>query len=455
MGLRKEGSRVTECTGQQVLFSIGRREVTTVFDGGSVTSDAGVLLLSGIDRELGLTRRLAAAMGDRRDPSKVRHEMEELLRQRLFQICCGYEDVNDAGTLREDPGFQVAVGRVPGERDASLASQPTLSRVEVTVRRRQLLSFSEVLTGEAIRWWQGLGRKAQRTIILDFDSTADPTHGDQQLTMFHGFYDQWQYLPLLVFDQHGVPWAAVLRPGNSHDSRGVVAVLRRLVARIRQVFPKARIVFRGDAGFACPAIYEFCEKESLSYVIGQITNGRLVRRGRPFMRKARALFEKTGQKAKLFGDFSHRAKSWTKSRRIVAKAEVLPKGENPRFVVTNLPGTPEEIYSFYVERGQTENRIKDLKRALSADRLSCHRFLSNQLRLLLHTAAYLLLFRLREKLAGTPLASAQMDTLRLKLLKLGARVQVTARRIWFHLASAHPMASVWNGLALTLARAPA
>ncbi|HSB36989.1 MAG TPA: transposase, partial [Thermoanaerobaculia bacterium] len=177
---------MTECTEQRVLFSIGRREVTTVFDGGSVTSDAGVLLLSGIDRELGLTRRLAAALGDRRDPSKVRHEMEELLRQRLFQICCGYEDVNDAGTLREDPGFQVAVGRVPGQRGSNLASQPTLSRLEVTARRRQLVTFSEVLTGEAIRFWQGLGRKVQRTIILDFDSTDDPTYGDQQLTMFHG-----------------------------------------------------------------------------------------------------------------------------------------------------------------------------------------------------------------------------------------------------------------------------
>lgn len=445
---------MTECNGQRVLFSIGPREVTTVFDGGSTTSEAGVLLLSGIDRELGVTRRLAEALGDRRDPSKVRHEMEELVRQRLYQICCGYEDVNDAGALRQDPAFQVAVGRVPLQEGSSLASQPTLSRLEGGVRRRQLMAFSEVLTGEAIRFWQGLGRKAQRTIILDFDSTDDPTYGDQQLTMFHGFYDQWQYLPLLVFDQQGLPWAAVLRPGNSHDSRGALPVLRRLVSRIRQAFPKARIIFRADAGFAIPAIYEFCEKEGLSYVIGQVTNGRLIRRGRPFMRKAHALFEKTSQKAKVFGEFSHRAKSWTRNRRIVTKAEVLPKGDNPRFVVTNLPETPEEIYGFYVERGQTENRIKDLKRALSADRLSCHRFLPNQLRLLLHTAAYHLLFRLRDRLAGTSLASAQMDTLRLKLLKLGARVKVTARRIWFHLASAHPMAPIWNALALRLARAP-
>lgn len=446
---------MTECTGQQVLFSIGKREVTTLFDGGQVTSDAGVLLLSLLDGRMGLSRKLAAAIEDGRQPGKVQHETEELLKQRLFQICCGYEDANDADTLRFDPAFQTALERVPSDPDSALASQPTLSRLELSIGGRDVTALSEALTELAIERWQGMGKGAERTIILDFDSTDDPTHGGQQLTMFHGYYDQWQYLPLLVFDQYGWPWAAVLRPGNCHDSRGALPLLRRLVERIRRAFPKAEIIFRGDSGFATPQLYEFCEKAGVSYVIGQITNRRLVRRAERYLRKARRLLKKTGQKAKVFGSFRHRAGSWLRGRRIVVKAEVMAKGDNPRFVVTDLDGEPEAVYFFYTTRGQMENRIKDLKNALSADRLSCHRFLSNQFRLLLHVAAYVLMYCLRELLDGTPLGSAQFDTLRLRLLKLGARVQVTARRIWFHLASSFPLQALWNSLALRLQPDPA
>ncbi|MGH7962160.1 MAG: IS1380 family transposase [Candidatus Binatia bacterium] len=444
---------MTECTGQEVLFSIGKKKVTTVFDGGKLTSDSGVLFLNRVDERLGLSGRMAGALLDPRQEGKVLHSLRDLLRQRLFQIALGYEDVNDANSLRFDPAFQAALDRVPGPGEV-LASQPTLSRLEERISRRELMAFSGLLVEFFVERLKRMRRAARRKIILDFDSTADPTHGAQQLTMFHGYYDQWQYLPLLVFSG-GWPIAAVLRPGNAHDSWGAVAVLRRIVERIWEEFPKAEIQLRADAGFAVPELYEFCEAAGISYLIGQITNSRLVRRARPWMKKAKRISQKTGEKAKVFGSFKHRAKSWEKSRRIIAKAEVLPLGENPRFVATNMEGDPASLYDFYTDRGEMENRIKDLKNALSADRLSCSRFLSNQFRLLLHVAAYILMFCLRENLQKTPLASAQMDTLRLKLLKIGAKVVTSARRVWFHLASAHPAAPIWNLLAQRLARAPA
>jgi hypothetical protein len=316
------------------------------------------------------------------------------------------------------------------------------------------MAFSQVLLDLFVRWLKKKRRASRRRIILEFDSTDDPTYGDQQLTMFHGYFDQWQYLPLLVFCQ-GWPVAVVLRPGNAHDSWGAVSVLRRIVEKVWEEFPKAKILLRADAGFATPELYDFCEAAGIDYLIGQITNSRLVRRATPWRRKAKRLFVKTGEKSKVFGSFLHRAGSWERARRILVKAEMLPLGENPRFVVTNLPGDPASLYQLYVDRGEMENHIKDLKNALRADRLSCHRFLSNQFRLLLHTAAYILLFSLREKLKGTSLEKAQMDTLRLRLLKIGAKVVTSVRHVWFHLASAHPAAPIWNLLAHRLARAPA
>jgi hypothetical protein len=410
-----------------------------------------VLFLNRIDGRLDLSRRMAEALSDRRQEGKIQHGLRDLLRQRLFQIGLGYEDANDADTLRFDPAFQAALDKVPGAGE-SLASQPTLSRLEENIHRRDLMALGELLLDLFLERLKKQTRKARRRLILDFDSTDDPTHGAQQLTMFHGYFDQWQYLPLLVFCG-GWPIAAVLRPGNAHDSWGAVAVLRRIVERIWDRFPRTTILLRADAGFASPAFYEFCEAAGISYAIGQITNSRLIKRGRPWMKRAKKIFEETGEKARVFGSFRHRAGSWEKPRRIIAKAEVLPLGENPRFVVTNMPGDPASLYRFYTDRGQMENHIKDLKNALSADRLSCHLFLSNQFRLLLHTAAYILLFSLREELQKTSLAKAQMDTLRLLLLKVGAKVVISARRIWLHLASSHPAQPLWNLLAARLAPA--
>lgn len=445
---------MTECTEQGVLFAIGRRAVTAAFDGGRVTSDAGVLLLSRLDEREGLVATMSEALVDARQSGKVRHSLEDLLRQRIYQICCGYEDATDANALRFDPGLQTALRRVAGSKKAVLASQPTLSRLEGGIEPGELSALSDWLLERYVAWLRGKGRRGWRRIILDMDSTDDPTHGAQQMTMFHGFYDQWMYHPLLVFDSRGFPLAVLLRPGNAHDSWEAVSVLERVIGRLREAFPKAEILFRADAGFAAPALYEFLEKERIPYVIGLVTNPRLVRSAEPLMKKARALHERSGQKARLFGQFRHRADSWSRSRRVVFKAEVMRLGDNPRFVVTTLPDDPETLYPFYTERGQSENWIKDLKNAVFADRLSCHAFDANQFRLFLHTAAYLLLFRLREQLAGTALATSQMDTLRLRLLKIGARVEVTVRRVWFHLASGHPSAGLWTFLARRLA-APA
>lgn len=445
---------MTECNEQTVLFHLGRREVTAAFDGGSVTSDAGVVLVSLIDRRDRVSASMADALSDPRQTGKVRHEVGDLLAQRIYQITCGWEDVTDSNTLRHDPGLQTALRRVAGEPGAELASQPTLSRLEERIQPEELSALADWLLSQYVQWLRRQGPRAWRRIILDIDSTDDPTHGAQQMTMFHGFYDQWMYHPLLVFDSRGFPVAVLLRPGNAHDSWETVPVLRGVIQRLREAFPKAEVILRADAGFAVPALYEFCEAERIPYVIGLVTNPRLVAAAEPLLKKARSLHEASGEKAQLFGRLRYRADSWLRCRRVVFKAEVMRLGDNPRFVVTTLPGEPEELYRFYVERGRSENWIKDLKNAVFADRLSCHLFTANQFRLFLHTAAYILMFRLREQMHGTALASCQMDTLRLKLLKIGARVQVTARRVWFHLASGHPSAGIWTWLARSLASPP-
>lgn len=429
---------MTECIRQITLFSIGKRKVTFAPDGRLVGSDAGALALAKIDRRLALSQRLAAVLIDRRDPDRVIHTYEAQLRQRIFQIACGYEDADDGDALRLDPIFQTAMGRVPGVEASALASQPTLSRFEQR-EYSELLRLSEVLVDIGIDHLLSKGRRALRRVILDFDTTDDPTHGAQQLSMFHGYYDQHMYHPLLVFDGEGWPVAVVLRPGNAHASRGAVSILLRIFKSIVDRLPSStEIIFRADAGFAVPEIYEMCETLGIRYVIGQITNDRYKERAKKAMREARREFKRTGEKSRVFMDFQYRAQSWDKPRRIVAKAEMMKEGENPRFVITNLNAESEATYEFYGRRGQSENHIKDLKNAMFADRLSCSDFRSNQFRLLLHTAAYILMYVLREQLADTELANAQMDTLRLKVMKVGASIVVTARKIWVHVSQSHP-----------------
>jgi hypothetical protein len=277
-------------------------------------------------------------------------------------------------------------------------------------------------------------------IVIDIDATDDPTHGQQQLSFFHGYYEEHMYHPLFVFDGiSGFPLACMLRPGNTHAAHRSKAVLKRLIKRLKKTYPQAEIVLRADAGFAVPRLYSLCEKERIHYVIGLITNDRLKDKSAELLAKAKEQFEQSGEKQRFFTSFTYRADSWSRSRRVVAKAEYMEKGANQRFVVSNIALKPQKLYDeVYVFRGDTENRIKELKLQIKADRLSCHRFSANQFRLFLHTFAYCLFWHLRDNLRGTELANAQVGTLRLKLLKIGARIRETSRRVWIHFASGYP-----------------
>lgn len=446
---------MTKCTGQIDLFSIGRRKVTIESNGTFITSNAGVLLASRIERRLGLAKRLSKVLRDEREPAFVTHTYESQMRQRLLQIACGYEDCNDATQLRHEPAFLTAMGRVAGQEGSALASQPTLSRFEQR-DAGELLRMSEVLVDLWIDQLLARGPKAWKKIVLEFDSTDDPTHGAQQLTMFHGYYDQYMYHPLLVFDGEGWPVAVVLRPGRASASQGAASVLLRIFEKIVERLPRqAQITLRADAGFAIPELYELCESMGIHYVIGQITQASYKALAAGTLAEAVRQFDATGIKARLFTEFEYQAETWNRPRRVIGKAERMPEGENLRFVVTNIEDLdPEAAYDHYTERGQSENFIKDLKNAMFADRLSCSAFMANQFRLLLHTAAYIVMLQLRRELADTALANAQMDTLRLKLLKIGACIVVTARRIWVQLSEFDPYRHLFEWLCRRLAHAP-
>jgi hypothetical protein len=436
---------VTQCTAQQDLFSIGRRKVTASFVDTPLSSDIGVVLLGRLDKKFGVTERLAGSLHDRRDSAKVRHSTVDLLRQRVYQIACGYEDASDANSLRHDAGFQLALGRVP-DQNAALASQPTLSRFEQR-GKNDLLTFSNALLDLWIERLRSRSRRSKRRIeiVLDFDSTDFITYGDQQFALFHGHYGNYIYYPLLVFDQHGWPVAAMLRGGRTRAG-GVVPMLLRIYRRLVEAGLRFDMTVRADAGFSLPELYLMCETLGIRYVIGLITHPALVKELEPTMKRARRVAKKEGT-AKIITDFM---KKWGRrtphERRIVAKAEITSLGENPRFLITNMEQSAEDVYEFYTGRGRCENHIKELKNALMGDRMSCHAFAANQFRLLVHVTAYVLMFLLREKLADTALATIQMDTLRLRLLKVAAVVRVTARRIWLEMSASHPSAALWPRL---------
>jgi hypothetical protein len=420
------------------------------FDGGRLTSDGGVPWLGEAEAALGVCAALGALVPEwRRGP--VRHSLGALVRQRVFQIACGYEDQNDADTLRADPLLKLACGRLP-ESGADLASQPTFSRLENAPNGPACYRLALALLDVYLRERERPGRP--RRILLDFDGTDDPTHGDQEGTAYHGYFGQHMYYPLLVFDgQTDQLVTAVLRPGNAHGSRGAVAVLRRLVRALRTRWPGVRLELRADSGFAVPALYDYCDQEGIAYTIGLIPNPRLEAAAAPLLAEAQRQRAETGaDKVRLAGEVSYQAGSWTRERRVVFKAEALAAGPNTRFVVTTRTQAPLAVYDFYVDRGESELWIKDVKRACFADRLSCHRFVANQFRLLLHAAAYWLLDTLRRWLASLGVARLQLDTLRLRLLKIGGRVRELATRVRLHLASSHPAEPLWHLLASRPAR---
>jgi hypothetical protein len=415
------------------------------FDGGRLTSDGGLPWLEQADAALGLCASFAAAIPEwRRGP--VRHSLDTLVRQRVFQIACGYEDQDDADTLRTDPLLKLVCGRLP-ETGRDLASQPTLSRLENAVDGKNCYRLAVALGELYLREREREGVPTH--IILDLDGTDDPTHGAQEGSAYHGYYRQHMYHPLVIFDgETGQLITAVLRPGNAHGSAGVVAVLKRVVRALRARWPEVSIEIRMDSGGAVPVIYAWCEQEGIAYTIGLITNPRLTALAAPLAAEAqRQRAESGAEKMRLLGEVTYQAASWEHPRRVIVKAEALAKGPNTRFVVTTRADPPEALYDWYVQRGERENGIKDLKVACVADRLSCHRFWANQFRLLLHAVAYWLLDTLRHWLGAMRVERMQLDTLRRRLLKIGGRVWQRADRVRLRLASSHPGLHLWDHLA--------
>jgi hypothetical protein len=414
------------------------------FDAGQLTSDGGLPWLAEADTVLGLCAALAAEVPEWRRGS-VRHSRETLVRQRVFQIACGYEDQDDADSLRSDPLLKLACGRLPDEAD--LASQPTLSRLENAVDYKACYRLAQALLD---LYLQERGRDgAPERILIDADSTDDPTYGKQEGSAYHGYYRQHQYHPLLLFDGDTDQLiSAVLRSGTAHASTGIVAVLKRVVRAIRQRWPEATIEFRGDSGFAIPDLYTYLEDEHITYTIGLVPNRRLEALAAPLLGEAQERYAESGEKVRIAGEDQYAADSWPHERRIIYKTEVLSQGTNTRFVVTTRSDAPLALYDWYVQRGGgPELWIKDLKDACFADRLSDHGFWANQFRLLLHAAAYWLLDTIRRWLVQVKVARMQLDTLRLRLLKIGGWVRQTVDGIRLHLASSHPGELLWHLLA--------
>lgn len=435
-----------DCATHPLRFETAPLGLEAAFDGGRVTSDGGLLWLAQIDGDLGLCEAIASHVPEWRSDRSVRHSLATLVRQRVYQIACGYEDQNDAETLRKDPLLKLVLGRLP-ETEADLASQPTLSRLENAPGARDCLRIARAL-GELYIRERGRGGAPER-VLLDLDSTADPAHGEQEGTFYHGYYGTRMYHPLLVFDgETNQLITALLRCGNTHASRGALSVLKRIVGRLREAWPGVKIEIRADAGFAVPAVYEWCEREGVGYTIGLISNPRLESLAEPLLERARRESqEQGGRKVRLVSEASYQAASWGRARRIVYKAEVLEKGTNTRFVVTSRStDEPKRLYDWYVRRGEAEGWIKDFKVALKADRLSCCRFWANQFRLILHAAAYWLLDELRRRLTAAGVRRRQFDTLRLLVVKVGGRVRQLLTKVRLYLASGHPGQHLWYAL---------
>lgn len=436
----------TPSSPQLTLGRLQGREIQAAFDGGRLSSDGGVKLLAQADKALGLTARLTSLIRDRRNPLRITHELIEMLRQRVYQIGNGYEDCNDADDLRRDPMFKLAVGRLP-ETGEDLASQPTLSRLENSVSRRDLWQIGESF----VALFLGQYRHAEpERIVLDFDATDDPTHGQQRLAGFNGYYKEHCYCPLIVTAQvDGGPHellVVMLRPGAPTGDGGALAVLRRLVERLRAQWPHVAIVFRADAGFCKPELLDWCEdpENRVDYIVAIAKNKALERHAEPFVQQAKAEFEAKAKEARVMGEFKYAAGTWKTERRVVVRAEFAADGSDPRFVVTSFTEPkPTGLYDEYAMRGDMENRIKELKNGLKADRTSCHRFMANQFRVFLHAAAFWLISHIRRCLRGTRLQDAQVGTIQRHLLKLAVRVTQSTRRVCLHFASACPVQDLW------------
>jgi Transposase DDE domain group 1 len=451
----------TACIAQSTLQVHGiSKPIVVRFDQPHASSDGGALLLKAVDERLGLTWRLASALRDRRQPGKVAHPLRDLLRQRVFGLACGYADCNDAARLADDPIHKLLLDRDPLD-GAALGSQPTLSRFENAVGRADLYRLGSALADTVLSYHRERLGDDVRLITIDLDATDDPTHGQQEFALFNGYYDTWCYLPLIAtvtFNteplQHVV--AALLRPGTGAATRGVRGLLRRLIAKLRALFPRARLRVRADAGFTEATLLRFLDRTGLEYVLGLPGNRRLDKRVRRLLGRARTQARTTGATATLYGETRYAARRWDRKRRIIMKAEVLcypgrSRKDNPRFLVTNVPHRPATVYTrLYCGRGDMENRLKELQQGLAMDRTSCTRFAANQLRLLFSVAAYVLFQALQLVGRTTGLGAAQVWTVRERVVKIAVWVERSVRRIVLHLPHAFPWRDLWCDLAQAL-----
>jgi hypothetical protein len=458
----------TECIQKSFAFhSLQRREVVARFDGGRITSDAGGLLLREVEQATGILRQFARCFEDHRDSQLIEHSVGELVSQRVYALALGYEDLNDHDELRHDPLLAVLVGKadptgmdrpLARDRGKACAGKSTLNRLELTPvgasadsRYKKIVAHQPEIERLFVDVFLQSHHKPPRQIVLDLDATDDPVHGHQLGRFFHGYYGHYCYLPLYIFaGQHLL--SAKLRPADIDAASGSVQELTRIVAQIRRRWPRVRIVVRADSGFCRENILGWCERNRVDYVIGLARNERLVAEIEAELYEAGEHLEKTGEPARVFRDFEYRTlDSWSRSRRVIGKAEQLPAGPNPRFVVTSLPKhevAARPLYEdLYCARGDMENRIKEQQLGLFADRTSAASMRANQLRLWFSSVAYVLLSALRRLgLPGTPWAAAQCDTIRLKLLKIGAQVQVTVRKVWVSLSEAYPYQAIFTAV---------
>lgn len=442
-------------TSQSALFSgPNNKPVTMMFDQPASSSDAGAILLGRIEARHGLIVAVSAALQDSRDQNKVRHSLGDVVAQRVYGIACGYEDGNDAKDLRHDPVQKLLLDRQPVS-GAELASQPTLSRFENSITVREAIDMNMAQLNWVVeRHRKRLGAKRVKNITIDLDATVDETHGVQQGSLFNGFYRSHCYLPMLGFLQFNneseqFVFAGMLKPGNSSARSSLISILNRTLPRLRAAFPRARILVRLDGGFASSQVFDYLDSQGVDYVAGIASNKVLSRLAEELMENSRTLSSDSGNSERHYGSRTYQAGTWNKSRRVVIKAEVTryrqrdPR-DNARFLITNLKHAPQHVYEqVYAPRGDVENRIKELKSHLNSDRTSCTRFIANQVRLTLSILAFTLYQELRLAAKGTRLERAQVNTLRDRIIKLGAWIKQTTRGIRIHLPESAPYRSEW------------
>ena len=434
----------TDCNTSAIRFTpLARQQVIASFDGGPITSDAGAILLREVDRRLKMFDRIDGIIPDPRDPDLITHTQRTLIAQRILAIACGWEDLNDHDRLRVDPLMQIVTERGV-DHEQPLGSDSTLCRLENRVSRKTCVELSKLLVELFVESFGD--QPPPRELTLDFDATDDPVHGEQVGRFFHGFHGGYCFLPLYVFCGSQL-LVAYLRPSNIDAAKHSRAILKLLVSRLRQAWPTVKITIRADSGFCRWRLMRWCDRHGVDYILGLAKNKRLLEMGKPLIEQADQAFDQTHEKQRLFGEISYAAHTWDRPRRVIVKAEHLDKGSNPRFVVTSLlEGQPQPLYDeVYCARGEMENRIKEQQLGLFADRTSCHEFVANQFRLLLSSFAYVLVEHLRRVgLRDTPLAHAQVSTIRTKLLKIGALVKASVRRLVLHLSAAFPLADLFR-----------